>query len=194
MTLRMLGANPCVTLFDDGVPVAYASTWRVDWSEQGGTGHVVVLGRPEGTRVLGADRELSAWVADSFNRYLKGTSGLFGWPEPEFTVAPVSWELDLRKGLRASVADVEVVLSDPFDRMLTRNDAYDLGGTPNVLSTVWMPCREASIRVGGELLPGAPQVDLDAPMSSAFIAEAEVWGWTTGERGPAATTPGLRDS
>ena len=191
MTLRLIGANPCVTLFDGGVPVAYASTWRVDWSEQGGTGHVIVLGRPEGIRVLGADRDLSLWVADSFNRHLKGTAHLFGWPEPEFTEAPVDWSLDLTTGLRASAADVEVELREPFDRMLTRNDAYDLGGTPNVLSTVWMPCRGGSIRVGGEPLPGAPEVDVDAPMSSAFIAESEVWGWTTGERGPAATTPGV---
>lgn len=191
MTIRMLGANPCVTLYEAGTPTAYASMWRIDWSEQGGTGHAIVLGRPSGIRVLGPDRGLSEWLANSFNRHLKGTAPLFGWPEPEYTVAPVAFDLDLRTGLRASCADVEVELTDPFDRMLTRNDAYDLGGTPNVLSTVWMPCRGGTIRVGGEKLPGAPEVDVEAPMSSAFIAEAEVWGWTTGERGPAATTPGI---
>ncbi|GLZ78014.1 hypothetical protein Afil01_28210 [Actinorhabdospora filicis] len=102
MTLRLLGANPCVTLYDDGAPTAYASVWRVDWSEQGGTGHVIVLGRPDGVRVLGADRELSLWVANSFNRHLKGTAKLFGWTEPEYTAAPVTWNLDLSTGLRAS--------------------------------------------------------------------------------------------
>ncbi|ACQ78513.1 hypothetical protein Bcav_0248 [Beutenbergia cavernae DSM 12333] len=76
--------------------------------------------------------------------------------------------------------------------MLTRKEAYDLGGTPNVLSTVWIPCREAEVTVGGLRLAGRPDVDEDAPMSSAFIAEAEVWGWTTGERGPGSTSPSSR--
>ncbi|GIG67433.1 hypothetical protein [Phytomonospora endophytica] len=191
MSLRLLGANPCVTLYDDGTAVAYASLWRSDWSEQGGTGHVIVFGRPGRIRVLGADRDLSVWLAESFNRHLKGVNGAIPWSEPEYTVAPVEWDLDLSTGVRAAADDVEVEITGPFDRMLTRDDAYDLGGTTNVLSTVWMPCRAGTIRVGGELVPGAPEVDLEAPMSSAFIAEAEVWGWTTGERGPAATTPGV---
>lgn len=118
MTLRLIGANPCVTLFDGNRAVAYASVWRVDWSEQGGSGHTIVLGQQGSMRVVGADPNLSMWLAD-----------------------------------------------------------YDLGGTPNVLSTVWIPCATGAITVDGRRLTGEPRVDAAAPMSSAFIAEAEVWGW-----------------
>jgi hypothetical protein len=68
-----------------------------------------------------------------------------------------------------------VEITDPIDRFLTRNDEYDLGGTPNILSTVWIPCRHGAISVAGTYLPGEVPVDLAAPMSTAFIADAEVW-------------------
>ena len=35
MTLRLMGANPCVTLYDGDQATAYASVWRVDWSLRG---------------------------------------------------------------------------------------------------------------------------------------------------------------
>ncbi|WP_156343033.1 hypothetical protein [Devosia sp. A16] len=45
MTLRLMGANPCVTLYDAGEAIAYASIWRVDWSLRG-PGRALVLGKP----------------------------------------------------------------------------------------------------------------------------------------------------
>lgn len=174
MTLRLMGANPCVTLYDAGRATAYASVWRVDWSLRG-KGHALVLGTPGRVRIIGTDVELGAWLGAEFNRHVKSVSAGIAWSEPEFTVAPVRFALDLEKGFRASADDVEVVISGPIERYLTRKDDYDLGGTPNILSTVWIPCREGSISVGGTPLPGAIRVDAALPMSSAFIAEAEVW-------------------
>jgi hypothetical protein len=87
----------------------------------------------------------------------------------------VRFELDLETGLRAVADDVVVEVSDPIERYLTRKDDYDLGGTPNILSTVWSPCRQGSIAVGGSRLGGSIRLDEAQPMSSAFIAEAEVW-------------------
>ena len=173
--IRLMGANPCVTLYDGERATAWASVWRVDWSEHGGTGHAVVVGDAERVRVIAPDAGLGQWLADEFNRHITSVSGGLPWREPDIAVAPVAFELDLAKGLRAEAGDVAVEITEPMDRALTRNDAYDLGGTPNVLSTVWMPCRYGSITVGGMRLPGAPRVDEDEPMSSAFIAEAEVW-------------------
>jgi hypothetical protein len=174
VTLRLMGANPCVTLYDGDLATAYASVWRVDWSLRG-SGRALVLGTPERTRVIGPDAELAAWLATEFNRHLVRVRASIEWSEPELTVAPVSFDLDLAEGLRASADDVTVAITGPIERFLTRNDEYDLGGTPAILSTVWIPCRDGAITVGGEPLPGAPRTDPDRPMSSAFIADAEVW-------------------
>ncbi|MQM27879.1 hypothetical protein [Glycomyces albidus] len=173
MTLLLMGANPCVTLFDDGRPIAYASVWRVDWSVCG-SGHALVLAVPGRVRIIGPDRDLGMWLGDEFNRHLR-LEGAIPWTEPEFTPAPVTFDLDLDIGFQAAGADVSVTVADPIERYLTRRDDYDLGGVPHLLSTVWIPCREGVIEVGGTPLAGAPRVDPTEPMSSAFIADAEVW-------------------
>ena len=174
MTLRLMGANPCVTLYDGDRATAYASVWRVDWSQRG-SGHALVLGTPERIRIIGPDADLGAWLGAEFNRHITSVSGGIVWSEPEFTIAPVRFDLDLATGFRASADDVTVEITGPIERYLTRNDEYDLGGTPNILSTVWIPCRQGSIAVGGVRLAGSIRVDPAQPMSSAFIAEAEVW-------------------
>lgn len=169
-----MGANPCVTLYDGDRATAFASVWRVDWSLRG-NGNALVLGTPGRTRIFGADTALAAWLGEEFNRHLAAVVATVGWSEPEVVAAPVAFDLDLAQGFRATAADVSVAIAGPIERYLTRNDEYDLGGVPHVLSTVWMPCEEAAISVGGAPLPGGPRVDLKAPMSSAFIADAEVW-------------------
>lgn len=169
-----MGANPCVTLYDGDQATAYASVWRVDWSLRG-TGHALVLGTPEQVRIIGPDAALGAWLGNEFNRHFKDVNATIGWFEPELTVAPVEFRLDLAEGLRASADDVSVEITGPTERYLTRNDEYDLGGTPNILSTVWIPCRQGSISVDGARLAGEARVDAAQPMSSAFLAEAEVW-------------------
>ena len=174
MTLRLMGANPCVTLYDDGRATAYASVWRVDWSQRG-SGHTLVLGTPKRIRIIGRDPDLGAWLGAEFNRHITSVSAGIAWSEPEFTVAPVQFDLDLATGFRATADDVTVNITGPIERYLTRNDEYNLGGTPNILSTVWIPCREGSIAVGDTRLAGSIKVDPAKPMSSAFIADAEVW-------------------
>ncbi|GAA2264481.1 hypothetical protein GCM10009853_017280 [Glycomyces scopariae] len=173
MTLLLMGANPCVTLFDGGLPVAYASVWRVDWSVRG-SGSALVLAEPGRVRIIGPDPDLGRWLGAEFNRHIR-LEGEIPWSEPEFTTAPVDFRLDLATGFTAAADDVEVAITGPIERYLTRKDDYDLGGVPHLLSTVWIPCRAGSIAVGGAPLPGAARVDEAAPMSSAFIADAEVW-------------------
>ena len=107
--------------------------------------------------------------------FVTRVSGGIGWSEPQLTVAPVRFDLDLARGLSVSADNVTVEITDPIERYLTRNDQYDLGGTPNILSTVWIPCRAGMIAVDGVPLPGAIRLDATKPISSAFIAEAEVW-------------------
>lgn len=177
MTVRLIGANPGLTLFPDDagdVPVAYASVWRVDWSPRG-TGTAVVLWQAGATRVITPSPELGRWLAEDFNRHFPELKGL-RWATPEVTTAPVALELDLARGMRTVAADVEVEISEPLDRRLIQVDSFDLGGTPLQLSTVLMPCRAGSLRIGGELVPGAPRVRTTPRTSStAFLADAEVW-------------------
>lgn len=174
MTLRLMGANPCVTLYEGDRATAFASIWRVDWSLRG-KGHALVLGTPERIRIIGPDAELGAWLGTEFNRHIRSVSAGINWSEPEFTLAPVQFDLDLETGLGASADDVAVEIYGPLERYLTRKDDYDLGGTPNILSTVWIPCKAGSISVRGKRLAGSIRIDPTQPMSSAFIAEAEVW-------------------
>jgi hypothetical protein len=170
-----MGANPCVTLYDDnGHATAYASIWRVDWSLQG-SGHALVLGTPERIRIIGPDPSLGAWLGEEFNRHITSVSAGIPWSTPEHTTARVEFTLDLTTGLQATAADVQVEITGPIERYLTRNDEYDLGGTPNILSTVWIPCLSGTVTIAGTTLPGQPKVDPAAPMSTAFIADAEVW-------------------
>jgi hypothetical protein len=174
MTLRLMGANPCVTLYEGDRATAYASVWRVDWSLHG-KGHALVLGTLEGVRIIGPDAELGSWLGAEFNRHITSVSAGIRWSEPEVTVAPVRFDLDLSQGLSASADNVTVEITGPIERYLTRNDQYELGPTRNILSTLWIPCRAGTIAVGGVPLPGAIRVDPTQPTSSAFIADAEVW-------------------
>lgn len=171
-----MGANPFVTLFRDGAAVAFASVWRVDWSERG-QGRALVFGDAEGIRVVGPNVELGGWLAESFNRHLAKVRAGLPWGEPKLEAAAVEFDLDLDTGFSARGADISVEIAEPVDRRLTRNDAYDLGGVPHVLSTVWIPCRRASISVGGRAIDGDLEfaATADDPYSSAAIAEAEVW-------------------
>jgi hypothetical protein len=172
--VRLIGANPFLTLYRDRQPVAYASVWRVDWSERG-SGRALVYGDAARVRVFGPDPELGRWLATTFNRHLADVTAGLPWREPEVVAAHVDWSLDLNSGMRAAAGGVEVEVADPLDRQLTRNDAYDLGGESHVLSTVWMPCRTGSITIDGRRIEGSPLITQDPLYSSAAIADAEVW-------------------
>lgn len=140
MTLRLVGANPCVTLYGGDQATAYA--FGV-WTGRSGSGHALVLATRERIRIIGPDSDLGSWLGSEFNRHIRSVSAGIRWSEPELTVAPVRFDLDLAMGFRASADDVTVEITDPIERYLTRNDEYDLGGTPNLLSTVWIPCKGA---------------------------------------------------
>lgn len=177
MPVRLIGANPGLRLYAaeaDDQPVAYASAWRVDWSPHG-SGNALVVWRAGAVRVVAPSRELGEWLATGFNRHFPEVRAL-PWTPPEVTVAPVRYESDLARGIRAEGADLALEIGDPLDRRLVRVDDFDLGGSSYLLSTVLMPCRRGALWVGGAPVPGAPRVTTTPPVSStAFLADAEVW-------------------
>jgi len=174
MRVRLIGANPFLTLYSGGAATAFASVWRVDWSERG-AGAALVYGDRERVRVIGPDPALGMWLAETFNRHFVDVCADLPWRRPEATVAPVNLELDLAQGMRASADDITVELGDILDRRLTRREDYPLGGETNVLSTVWMPCGSGAITRAGQPIPGSLKRTSEPLYSSAAIAESEVW-------------------
>lgn len=164
MSVRMIGANPGMTVRDGDRLRAFVSMWRADWSERG-AGLALVLWHEGRTRVIGPSPELGGWLAAEFTRHFPEVRGV-PWPEPEVVQAPVVWEQDLAVGLTASAADVTVAITGPKDRRLVREEAFDLGGVPHLLSTVYMPCASGVLTVAGQPVVGE---------THQFLADAEVW-------------------
>jgi hypothetical protein len=175
--VRLIGANPFLVLYSKEVLVAYASVWRIDWSERG-AGAALVLWLSGSVRVIAADPVLGLWLAEQFTRHFPEVRGL-PWPDPAITVAAVEIDFDLERGMTALGADVQVDIVGPaLDRRLFSTDSFDLGGTPHLMSTVLLPCPNGRVIVGGTSIAGAPQVSTcssGAPSSTAMIAVAEVW-------------------
>lgn len=174
MSIRLIGANPGLTLFTADDRTAFASVWRVDWSERG-PGHALVLWSAGRFRVVTPEPELGEWLATEFTRHFPEVEGL-DLGSPAITAAPMRWRLDLATGFRAEADDVVVEIGDPMDRRMITVDDFDLGGASHRLSTVYIPCRTGRITVAGEPLPGQPRVTVEPRVSStAFLADAEVW-------------------
>ena len=176
MTVRLVGANPGLSLFaspDDEQPVAYASVWRVDWSSEG-AGNAIVLWHEGRVRLIGQSSRLATWLAGDFTRHFPEVAGL-EWPVPELIAAPVVFESDLTHGIHAEGADVVVEITEPMAIRSVRIVDFELGDVTNSLSTVIWPCRHGSISLAGGRLSGAPRVNQDPISSSAFLADAEVW-------------------
>lgn len=174
MTVRLIGANPGMRLYEGDRLTGYASAWRVDWSEHG-AGNALVLWRDDTTRVISSEPELGQWLAHEFTRHFPEVHGL-PWPDPEVTNAPITWESDLSRGVRVTGADVSLEIAEPMARRWVTVDDFDLGGTPHRLSTVLMPCRRATLWIGGTRVPGAPRTTTQPRLTAtAFLADAEVW-------------------
>jgi hypothetical protein len=158
----LVGANPGLTLTRDGDRVAFASAWRVDWSAHG-SGQALVLWHDGHTRVVTATPKLGLWLADGFTRHFPEVDGL-PWPEPEVTEAPVTLDLDLATGLRATGGGVTLELAEPGDPRTSNVDAFPGNGLR--LSNVFALCGTGAITVDGRPLEGEP---------TGFLADAEVW-------------------
>lgn len=174
MGVVLVGANPGVLLRSGGEVTAFASVWQVDWSERG-SGPAVVLWHAGRVRLLGPDPALSDWLADTFVQHFGEVGGL-PW-EPVVEQTDVDLDLDLGRGLTARAADVTVEISGVLDRRVFSADDLTLGDVRYALANVYAPCRTARLTVGGEPVPGQPDVDDSSaqPSSSAFLAVAEVW-------------------
>lgn len=164
MTVRLIGANPGMTVHADGRLRAFVSAWRADWSERG-PGHALVLWHEGHTRVLGPTPDLGRWLAAEFTRHFPEVRAEH-WPDPEPTITPMTWDQNLATGLTASAADVTVTITGPQDRRLVHDDAFDLGGVAHLLTTVYMPCATGTLTIAGTPIVG---------QTHQYLADAEVW-------------------
>lgn len=119
-----MGANPGVRLFVGDDVTAYASIWRVDWSQRG-SGAAIVLWRAGDVRVLASDVELGRHLERDFTRHFPEVSGL-PWHPVDPEQCRVEIDLDLERGLRAVGADVEITMSGVLDRRAFTTDDFAL--------------------------------------------------------------------
>lgn len=174
MAVVLVGSNPGVLLYDGERATAFASVWQVDWSVRG-AGAAIVLVVPGEVRILGDDAPLGRWLGESFTRHFPEARAV-GWSDPTFVHADVRTSLDLGDGFRATAGDVVVDADGLLDRRVVEADDVTLDGAPHGLRNVLAPCANATISVGGVLLPGTPRVEVgDRPTSTAYLAVAEVW-------------------
>lgn len=174
-----MGQNPFVRLFVDGEVSALASVWNVEWSPHG-AGRSLIVWHGGQAVAVGPDEDLSRWLVEYFTRQFPEAAGL-AWDTTRYDRADVAYELDADRGLMAHGGDLRVEIGEPFHRRVFRSDDFALAGVAHSISNVFMPCRTASIDVGGELLKGEPVVSGEParPSSSAFLALAEVWSTTS---------------
>ncbi|MBV1851312.1 hypothetical protein [Catellatospora tritici] len=178
MSVRLMGANPGLTLFDEsGERVAFASVWRVDWSERG-SGTALVVWHDGAVRVVTEDAPLGRWLAADFTRHFPEVAGL-PWPDPAVIRAQVDLDYDLSAGMVARAAGTVVEITTPLDRRLIQAPDFDLGGVAHLLSTVYIPCATGVLTIDGATVAGAPRLTREPQVSSsAFLADAEVWSRT----------------
>lgn len=173
--ILLVGANPCVTLFERGAPTTFVSLWRVDWSPCG-AGTAAILWVDGVVRVFGANRELGAWVERTIVRWTPEALAL-DWSAPSFVETEVELAIDLRVGLSARTPGLEVTLHTALDLRPFETDNFVLNSQPHSLRLVLAPMQNAVVRVEGRTRNG--RVDVTGqptrPTSSAFVAEAEVW-------------------
>lgn len=172
----LVGANPGITLFDGDAVTAYASVWRVDWSEYG-SGTAIVTWHDGRVDLFTDTPVLGRWLESHFTRHFPEVAGL-PWPEPVLHRVRALVDIDLDDGMRAHAGDLRVNISGILQRRAFATDEFPLGeGGEHSLSLVTAPSEQAWIARRGRRLPG--EVDLggtpERPSSSAFVAVAEVW-------------------
>lgn len=175
-TLLLAGANPFVTLYDAGLPTAYASVWRVDWSARG-SGNAVILWHAGRLRIVGDDVRLAAWLEEHFVRHFDEARALPSWPSCEPERAAVQVRVDAGRGAVVTAGDISIELGGVLDARPVGIADFPLCGVSHGLSMQILPCEAASIVVDGVAVPGSPEVTWDGgrPSSSAVTTVHEAW-------------------
>ncbi|MFE3451603.1 hypothetical protein ACFXJ8_22035 [Nonomuraea sp. NPDC059194] len=170
------GANPFVTLYEDGRPSGYASVWRVDWSTRG-TGTALVVWVPGVLRVVGDDPGLATWIEEYFVREFDEVRALPSWPAATVERAPVEVRVHPADGAVATAGELAVTIGEPLDARPFATADFSIRGVSHGLSMQVIPCAKASITIGGHRVPGAPEVTWTGgrPVSSAVTAVHESW-------------------
>jgi hypothetical protein len=173
--ILLVGANPCVTLFDGEERTTFVSVWRVDWSPRG-SGTAAIVWMDGAVRVYGANRALGAWLERTIVRWTPEALAL-DWSEPRFVETDVMVSTDLASGMSALSPGLAVLLRSPLDLRPFETDDFVLDARPHSLRLALAPMRNAVVRVDGRTRSGRVDVAGPAsrPTSSAFVADAEVW-------------------
>lgn len=181
MSVELIGANPIVTLTNQGERVAVASMWDVAWSTHGaGRAVLVWTDGDESIRLLTPHEHLGGWLAQTFNRHFPEFEGL-----PEIA-GPIDcditeWHIELHRARLEVVASdglrVTISISRPVQTRPGYAHSFQLGDLQWTLTNLLTFCADAVITVGGTPIDGQPAIIQDGPrtQSTAFIATHETW-------------------
>lgn len=172
----LTGANPFLTLYDNDMPTAYASIWRVDWSVRG-SGNAIVLWHGGTLRIVTDAPGLGVWLEEHFVRRFDEATALPSWPAAGVEAAQTEVRVDPATGVHAAGGDVVVRIDTVLDARPVAVTDFPLGGVSHGLSMLAMPCEAAGLTVGGAAVPGRPRVWRDGgrPYSSAVTTVHEAW-------------------
>lgn len=189
MSIVLVGSNPGLLLFDDGVPAAAASVWSVDWSVWG-FGTVLMAVDARGWRTVGTDEHLARILLERFNKHFPEVEAFADQRTVRHTDAEVDLVCDLTAGLHAAGGGLELRLGEVRDRRSFTHPAFPLGDVELGLSNVYAPCAVGELTIDGEQVAGRPDCHHENGRwsSTAFLAVAEVWTDPTGALGQADLT------
>ena len=181
----LCGENPGMTLFSPGLdrPVAVASYWHVTYSPHGiGNALVLWLDEDPGSSGVYTDNlPLARILINTLIRHF-----------PEFHEIPVAslsclqatcqHEFNGLDEYRVTCETKEnqfvVKWTELLDHKLVLWPGFPAGSKVFDLSTVICPCRQGSITINGNVIPGEVQTSPSSdghPSSTAFLAFAETW-------------------
>lgn len=179
--VAFIGANPCVTLLDDGTRTGFVSLWEAEWSVHGaGRAALVWRAGDAAVRLLTPDPRLGQWLAGTFSRHFPELDGLPDIAEPvDCEIAGWRVEVDtVRAELRGR--DGSTVAASIGGALQTRPahvPRWRLGDVPWTLTNLLTFCADAALEIDGSPVPGAASVTTAGGrvQSSAFIATHETW-------------------
>lgn len=188
MSVILVGNNPAAVLYQDGVALAGAAWWSVEWSIWG-PGDVLLYVDAFGWRAAGLDNHLARILIEEFAQDL---AEFAAFPAPEniqHMLAPVQGTQSLMTGVEVHGGGIELELADILDRRFVIRREFPVGSRKLGVSNVFAPCRTARIRIDGRAVSGQVigLAECGGPSSSAYLAGCEVW--TAGESDPGWAMP-----
>lgn len=178
------GENPIATLYDaEGKRAAVVSYWRCTYSQHGAGNVLIVWSGVKAYPISGIytdNMPLAAMLLITLTQHFPEFRNI-----PVMTLPRVKARCQLRSDGRERYlvecaipkGELRIEWADLLDHKQIIWPQFPAGAQRFDLTTVICPCREATITLNGQRLPGTIKLSESdgQPSSSAFLALAETW-------------------